>query len=143
MYPAYSSFKALEDEADHGRDQLSIWLVYWVVFSSFTIIEYSLSFLVRIIPLYYLAKLMFVIWLQFPVNPGSRLIYRRYIVPILKQHQSGIDRSLNILQTRANQQLNNFGLAVVTSSSATAGEGQVLSRRREAPAAETGPLAEA
>ena len=61
VYPAYASYKALESKTPESAAQ---WLTYWCVFSIFTVVEFFLDYFLVELPLYYLAKLLFVIWLM-------------------------------------------------------------------------------
>jgi hypothetical protein len=45
---------------------MSTWLVYWVLFSFYNVFEFMLYHLVTRIPLYFLGKLIFILWLQYP-----------------------------------------------------------------------------
>ena len=53
LYPAYCSIKALEsrDKADDTQ-----WLMYWVVFALFSVLEFFSDFLVGWVPFYWLVK---------------------------------------------------------------------------------------
>jgi len=91
VYPAYASYKALESKTPEAAAQ---WLTYWVVFSLFSVFEYVADFAVSWIPLYYAAKLAFVIWLMAPQTKGATTLYVRYIMPLIKQHEESIDNAL-------------------------------------------------
>lgn len=79
VYPAFASWKALESRkgdaataggaASQSRDA---WLTYWVVFSCFNVVEHLADVLISWMPLYYVAKLAFVIWLQAPQTKARR-----------------------------------------------------------------------
>ena len=53
LYPAYCSIKALEsrDKADDTQ-----WLMYWVVFALFSVVEFFSDILVGWVPFYWLLK---------------------------------------------------------------------------------------
>lgn len=53
VYPAYKSFKAIESKMK-GDDQQ--WLIYWVVYAFFSVIESFSDFLLYWIPFYYAFK---------------------------------------------------------------------------------------
>ncbi|KAK3269814.1 hypothetical protein CYMTET_21759 [Cymbomonas tetramitiformis] len=95
IYPSYASYKALESKLP---EQAAQWLTYWVIFSLFTVFEYLADWLISWIPFYYLAKLAFVLWLQFPrsqgATPGASQLYFHWIQPSLKKHEEDIDRAL-------------------------------------------------
>ena len=53
VYPAYCSIKALES---HKKDDDTQWLMYWVVFSWFSVIEFFSDILVGWVPFYWFSK---------------------------------------------------------------------------------------
>uniref|UniRef100_A0A7R9VWU9 Protein YOP1 n=1 Tax=Pseudictyota dubia TaxID=2749911 RepID=A0A7R9VWU9_9STRA len=80
LYPAYMSFKTI-DSAD-GADNAQ-WLTYWVVFGVISIVETCCSFLVTWIPLYFVLKIAFFIWLWHPKTLGAGVIYTQALRPLL------------------------------------------------------------
>ena len=80
VYPAYMSFKSV-DSAD--SDMSTQWLTYWVVFSTFAIVEQVALFLVEFIPFYYFIKVAFFLWLYHPKFLGAGIIYNDMIRPAL------------------------------------------------------------
>ena len=86
FYPAFQSFKALESEK--GLDDKK-WLTYWVIFSTFSIIDHFGEFILVWIPFYFLFKLCFLIYLFLPATNGASYIYRNYVLPFyLKYHDN-------------------------------------------------------
>ena len=53
LYPAYCSIKALESRTKEDDTQ---WLMYWVVFALFSVLEFFSDFLVGWVPFYWLVK---------------------------------------------------------------------------------------
>lgn len=72
IYPAYMSFTAIESE---GKDDDAQWLMYWVVFATFSILEGTVMFLLEYIPFYYVVKTVFMVWLFHPKFRGAEIIY--------------------------------------------------------------------
>ena len=70
VYPAYCSIKALESVDKEDDTQ---WLMYWVVFSVFSVLEFFSDILMGWIPFYWLTKCGFLIWCMSPAN-GPELI---------------------------------------------------------------------
>lgn len=91
VYPAYASYKALESKTPESSAQ---WLTYWCVFSIFTVVEFFADLLISTVPLYYLAKLLFVVWLMAPRTKGATTLYVRFIMPVIKKHEESIDNAL-------------------------------------------------
>lgn len=92
VYPAYCSIRALESssKADDTR-----WLTYWVVFSTFSLIDTFSGFLLSWIPFYWLAKVLFLVWCfsSSDLN-GSDIIYKKVILPFFKKHEKKIDNAM-------------------------------------------------
>jgi len=87
-YPVYASFKAIESDA---KDDDTMWLIYWVIYSVFALFEAVLDMFVFWIPFYYEAKLLCLLLLQFPQLKLSLTIYNSYVRPFLKQREQKID----------------------------------------------------
>jgi len=91
VYPAYYSIKALESAR---KDDDTQWLVYWVVFAAFSVVEFFSDILVGWVPFYWFLKCVFLTWCMSPLN-GSAIIYRNIILPLFNKNQSKIDAVLN------------------------------------------------
>nr|CCA17579.1 conserved hypothetical protein [Albugo laibachii Nc14] len=91
IYPAYSSFKAIESDTKAGHVQ---WLTYWVVYACFNVIEVFSDILLAWIPLYYPLKLGFLFWLFMPSTQGANFIYFNLVAPFLKTNEACIDEAL-------------------------------------------------
>ena len=91
VYPAYCSIKALETAR---KDDDTQWLVYWVVFALFSVIEFFSDILVGWIPLYWFCKCAFLIWCMSPMDGASR-IYHSIILQWYKKNHTTIDTVLD------------------------------------------------
>eukprot|EP00918_Siedleckia_nematoides_P079834 GHVU01174940.1.p1 GENE.GHVU01174940.1~~GHVU01174940.1.p1 ORF type:complete len:201 (-),score=33.02 GHVU01174940.1:2142-2744(-) len=93
LYPAYASVKAIESK---GKDDDTKWLTYWVVYSTFSLVEFFTDIFLFWIPFYWLLKCMFLIYcmVPFPWN-GSLTIYNRFIRPFILKHQNKVDQALD------------------------------------------------
>eukprot|EP00762_Andalucia_godoyi_P008035 ANDGO_03436.mRNA.1 Protein YOP1 len=91
VYPAYRSFKALETPDREDDDQ---WLTYWIILGFFSFVEYFADVVFWIIPFYFEAKFLFVLWLQLPQTQGAKYMYLRYIKPFLSAHEHVIDAKI-------------------------------------------------
>ena len=85
-YPAYKSLVALETS---NKEEDSKWLTYWVVLAAFLVGEFFSDILMSWFPLYWLAKVVFLLWCSadMPTN-GSTVIYNRFIRPVFLQHKN-------------------------------------------------------
>uniref|UniRef100_A0A7S2HJA8 Receptor expression-enhancing protein n=1 Tax=Helicotheca tamesis TaxID=374047 RepID=A0A7S2HJA8_9STRA len=86
VYPAYMSFKAIDSGSPTEDTQ---WLTYWVVFGFFSIFEGTLTFLVEMIPFYFMIKVGFFIWLYHPKFLGAALVYSQVIKPAIVPYLDG------------------------------------------------------
>ena len=85
LYPAYASVRAIESDED--KDDDTLWLTYWLVFSLFKIFEGLCESLLQYIPLYLVLKCTFLVWCFNPSSKGASVCYsyviRPYFMPFL------------------------------------------------------------
>jgi receptor expression-enhancing protein 5/6 len=86
LYPAYASFKAIDSASPEDDAQ---WLTYWVVFSFFSVIENSLWFIVGWIPMYFVLKISFFLWLYHPNFLGAGAVYQQVLRPLVLPYVKG------------------------------------------------------
>ncbi|KAJ1483013.1 TB2/DP1, HVA22 family-domain-containing protein [Baffinella frigidus] len=98
LYPMYESYKAVKSPQ---KDDDTQWLVYWCVFSLFSVLEFFLDILVPWIPLYQELKLLFVIWLALPYTRGSLLVWEK-ARPTLEALEGKFKDKLKTIQTQHN-----------------------------------------
>ena len=96
IYPAFRSFRAIESKDTEDDTQ---WLVYWVVYSAFSVGEVFIDTLLFWIPFYYAFKFAFLVWLMAPPTvvpggPGARWLYDNFLKDFLLKHEEAIDRGL-------------------------------------------------
>merc|ERR1719388_269705 len=96
VYPAYESFKALEPDNEKRENprMMRTWLTYWIVYSLFSVFEVFVDYILYWVPLYYLLKLVFLVWLMIPKLGGAELVYKMLIEPSLRQYRKRIDHTL-------------------------------------------------
>ena len=92
VYPAFKSFEAIETQARGDDTQ---WLIYWVVYAFFSIIEVFVDFLLYWIPFYYPFKAAFLIWCMAPQTRGAKFLYDSFLKDFLKQNESRIDAAMD------------------------------------------------
>merc|ERR1712183_869380 len=100
-YPLYRSVKAIESRAT-GDD--TAWLMYWVVYSSFSCLEFFSDIILSWLPFYYFLKCMFLGWCMgiFPfAGNGSTLIYGKFIRPFVLRNEGKIDEALGMISDKA------------------------------------------
>ncbi|KAL3866857.1 hypothetical protein ACJMK2_044114 [Sinanodonta woodiana] len=92
LYPAYCSVKAIETTR---KDDDTQWLIYWVVFATFSLLEIFTDIFLYWIPFYWLLKCLFLIWCMCSASwNGSLLIYNRLILPFVLRNERKIDEAI-------------------------------------------------
>lgn len=92
LYPAYKSLEAIENR---GRGDVTQWLIYWVVYSFFSVLEVFTDILLYWIPFYFAFKLAFLLWAMHPQIKGAKFLYDNFLQDVLKKNESKIDAALN------------------------------------------------
>jgi len=98
LYPAFKSLQALEHRATGDVTQ---WLIYWVVYSFFSIIEVFVDVLLYWIPFYYAFKIAFLLWAMLPQTRGAKFLYDSFLKDFLRSNESRIDAALRDAKTSA------------------------------------------
>ena len=97
VYPALKSFQAIEHRSttsSSSSTDVTQWLIYWVVYSFFSIIEVFIDILLYWIPFYYAFKLAFLLWAMLPQTRGAKFLYDSFLKDFLKSKESMMDRAL-------------------------------------------------
>ena len=92
LYPAYRSFKALESD---DKDDDTQWLTYWVVYAFFTVFDEMTSWILNLMPFYFMIKLVLMIWMFWPTTNGALTIYNSVLAPFLRKYQAKIDKHVD------------------------------------------------
>ncbi|VDM57550.1 unnamed protein product [Angiostrongylus costaricensis] len=90
IYPAWRSIKAVRSP---GKEDDTQWLTYWIVFSSFSIIDFSVF---TSIPFYWLFKIAFLMYLYLPTFNGATVLYYSFVDPactFVESYFSTIEKS--------------------------------------------------
>ncbi|KAL8637128.1 MAG: hypothetical protein Q9228_005568 [Teloschistes exilis] len=98
LFPIFASYKALRTS---DPAQLTPWLMYWVVISCFSLVEYWTFFVVSWLPFYAYLRLFLLSYFVLPQTQGARLIYQSYIHPFLAHHEEDIDIFITNAHDRA------------------------------------------
>ncbi|PNH07209.1 putative HVA22-like protein g [Tetrabaena socialis] len=94
--PAYQTHKAV---SSGNNEQLRHWCIYWLLMGFFLCLEWLADLAIFWLPLYYEAKLVFVVAMWHPRTHAAATIYDSYLLPFLRQHEATIDRV--VAETRA------------------------------------------
>ncbi|KAM5310665.1 receptor expression-enhancing protein 6 isoform 4-T4 [Glossophaga mutica] len=99
VYPAYASIKAIESPS---KEDDTVWLTYWVVYSLFGLAEFFSDLLLSWFPFYYVGKCAFLLFCMIP-GPwnGARMLYRRVVRQLFLKHHEAVDSVMRDLSGRA------------------------------------------
>ncbi|MEJ1288173.1 receptor accessory protein 3 [Cricetulus griseus] len=106
LYPAYYSYKAVKTK---NVKEYVRWMMYWIVFALYTVIETVADQTLVWFPLYYELKIAFVIWLLSPYTKGASLIYRKFLHPLLSSKEREIDDYIVQAKEKGYETMVNFG----------------------------------
>ncbi|KAL0964723.1 hypothetical protein UPYG_G00328060 [Umbra pygmaea] len=133
LYPAYYSYKAVKTK---NVKEYVRWMMYWIVFALYTVVETITDLTVAWFPLYYEIKIAFVIWLLSPYTRGASLIYRKCLHPLLSSREREIDEYIVQAKERSYETMLNFGkqgLSIAATAAVTAavkGQGAITEKLR-------------
>ncbi|TMW43345.1 hypothetical protein DOY81_011576 [Sarcophaga bullata] len=97
LYPGYISFKTVRAKV---VDDYLKWMMYWIVFAIFTVMETFTDIFLTWLPFYYEIKMILIFWLLPTIGNGSSFIYRNFIHRLLKNHEQRIDQYLERLREK-------------------------------------------
>lgn len=83
-YPSYASYNAIVSKGDADD---TTWLIYWVVVVVEAFISAFVVPFVSWVPFFMLLRLLFYIWLQFPVFNGSVYLFTKFVQPFFEENQ--------------------------------------------------------
>lgn len=96
LFLFFARIKAIESSRKEDDTQ---WLTYWVVFAAFSVVEFFSDIIFGWFPIYWLAKIAFLVWCFVPIeNNGSTVIYNRILKPFFLRNRSKVDKVLNQAQ---------------------------------------------
>ncbi|XP_062299068.1 receptor expression-enhancing protein 3 isoform X1 [Scomber scombrus] len=133
LYPAYYSYKAVKTK---NVKEYVRWMMYWIVFALYTVVETITDLTLAWFPLYYELKIAFVIWLLSPYTRGASLIYRKCLHPLLSSREREIDDYIVQAKERSYETMVNFGkqgLSIAATAAVTAavkGQGAITEKLR-------------
>ncbi|XP_066538417.1 receptor expression-enhancing protein 3a [Hoplias malabaricus] len=133
LYPAYYSYKAVRTK---NVKEYVRWMMYWIVYALYTLVESITDVSMAWFPLYYELKVAFVIWLLSPYTRGASLIYRKFLHPLLASKERDIDDYIIQAKERSYETMVSFGkqglsiAATAAVSAAVKGQGAISERLR-------------
>ena len=92
LYPAFWTIKSIEND---DLEEQKNWLTYWAVFGSFVLIDMFSPVIVKIIPFYFVFKIVFLIMLFMPGSKVGPFIYGILVKKILGKYEDKIDNAFD------------------------------------------------
>ena len=104
LYPAFWTIKSIENDQ---REEQKNWLTYWAVFGSFLLIDMFSPIIIKVLPFYFVLKIIFLIMLFMPGSKLGPLVYNILIKRIIGKYERDLDKALNkadeLLKTDVNK----------------------------------------
>ncbi|KRZ36131.1 Receptor expression-enhancing protein 5, partial [Trichinella pseudospiralis] len=85
-YPAMMTLMEMQANENVNQKQ---WMFYWVIFGMFRIVDYFAECISFIIPIYWLLKCIFFVWLFMPSCLGAQTLYEKFFRPRYSHLLSG------------------------------------------------------
>lgn len=101
IYPLIKTIECLEYNKTESEKRF--WLTYWIVFTIFSILD--VFGIMRLIPLYFIIKLVFLIWCYMPNTMGAKTIYKFYLKIFLEKIEINVDNAAKELKEDINKLL--------------------------------------
>ena len=98
LYPAYITAKVIRHWSDETEEEGKFWLKYWMVYGLVYLTEVLFLPVLRIIPYYYVLKVVFLVWLFHPDTQGACLIYTKTVKAFLETYEPKIEERLAPIQ---------------------------------------------
>lgn len=77
-YPTYASIKAVRTKSKKDDTQ---WLIYWIVFALFSLLDTFAERIILFFPIYWLVKALFFLYLAAPITRGAIRLYIKVVDP--------------------------------------------------------------
>ncbi|XP_062863251.1 receptor expression-enhancing protein 3a isoform X2 [Trichomycterus rosablanca] len=133
LYPAYYSYKAVRTK---NTKEYVRWMMYWIVFALYTAVETITDLSLPWFPLYYVLKMVVVIWLVSPYTRGASVVFKRFLHPLLASKEREIDDYIVQAKDKSYETMLSFGkqslsiAATVAVTAAVKGQGAISERLR-------------
>ena len=98
--PTYWSIKAIESPEENDDKQ---WLTYWAVYAVFNFLDLFAKFILKIIPFYYVVKLIFLVWCFMPNTQGALFIYNKILRNFFIKNEEILNKYVNKLMKKTNE----------------------------------------
>ena len=99
VFPTICSIKALQTPDAEDDKQ---WLTYWIVYGLFSFIDLFAGSILKLIPFYFIVKIIFLIWLFLPTFRGAKIIYHSIIEKLFNKYRPQIDEVEQNIESKLN-----------------------------------------
>lgn len=72
-----------------------MWLTYWCVFGSLTVVDDFLGCMLESIPFYFYVKVGFFIWMMLPTTNGAKVVYTGLVKPQMVKYQPYLQKVID------------------------------------------------
>ena len=97
VYPGFCTLKSIETKSKDKKN----WLTYWLIFGSFLIVDKFAVIIMKIIPFYFVLKILFLIWMFLPGSNGSAIVYNLLLKRIFKYLETNVEPYMTEAKTFA------------------------------------------
>ena len=100
LYPAFWTIKSIEK--DDLKEQRN-WLTYWIVFGFFVLMDMFSPIIVKFIPIYFVMKIMLLIWLLMPGSYGCIFVYNLIVKKIIRKYENNLQKIVSNIEGIINE----------------------------------------
>jgi hypothetical protein len=96
LLPGYNTYQLIDHKQMEVNEERKNMLIYWTCYTIYELVTVFTDFVLSWFPMYYTLKLMFVLYLQFPIpyisdRPGAEILYERYLSKFMEENQERIE----------------------------------------------------
>lgn len=88
-------------ERESALKETRSWLIYWIVYGCFHLVESLSDSMLSWFPFYHPIKLIFLLWCFLPAYQGAQSVFNILIRPLLIRHQKDIEHSVDSVKQTA------------------------------------------
>eukprot|EP01029_Cantina_marsupialis_P009096 TRINITY_DN21324_c0_g1_i1.p1 TRINITY_DN21324_c0_g1~~TRINITY_DN21324_c0_g1_i1.p1 ORF type:complete len:175 (+),score=41.87 TRINITY_DN21324_c0_g1_i1:113-637(+) len=103
IYPCVHTYLVVKNK---NTDQYARWAMFWIVQSILFVGEFFVGMLISSFSFYYEIKIVFFLWLVLPRYDGSKVLYNKFVSPVLSDNEEVIDGFVDGVQDRLKAGIN-------------------------------------
>lgn len=86
LYPGFCTIKSLQNNKNKKE-----YLTYWVIYGCFIIFDKFSNLIIKIVPFYFILKILFLIWMIIPGSNGVKIVYNFIILKLFRLIENTLD----------------------------------------------------